>query len=258
MEQMMSCLNRLKQSPDYQTIFDRKLTIARDCGATDKNVQCWRTMMQCESTAESETDASSVADEVMKNSIRCYQDNPNNPLAGLESLFFGCHHGKGGKGKGGQGPPPPPPGTNGTRGPNGQRPPGGIQGVPQWRRDQGRAGGPEGQRTRDDSSEESRESKEGGFPSDCRPSDQKSLMNCSTQAMQRDPAIMSAAGRLRPEVKKCEDLITSDCEPETKPLKMCLKTAMKPYMEKFKTSFKNCMTTSGFPFQGMPGRPSFL
>jgi hypothetical protein len=217
MEQMMTCMNKLSSNSDYTTIMDKKLNAAKTCGATDKNIQCWRTMHKCESDSYPSIMGSPEFQTAKRDANQCYTNNPNNPLAGLESLFMGMH---GGKGKGGH---------HGMGGKTGG------------------AGG-EGHDMNDHDDESSEEMMGSDkIPSDCMPSNMHSIMNCTMQALQRDQTVMSSATKLRPQLKQCEDIFTSDCEPEAHPLESCLKKTVMVLFKLMSTNFNACMKTAGFP-----------
>jgi len=225
-EQMMRCMTKLGTNKDYNTILDKKMNTARTCGATDKNIQCWKAMYKCWDVAEASTRSSPTYNTAKAAAIQCYNNNPNNPLAGLEMLFTGGmmgHHG--GKGRHG---------GMGGMGNKGM----GVTGLP-------------GGQGNDHDDSDSNSDEDGGdddykFPADCKPNDWKNLHNCTMQNLQRDQGVITAAGRLRPLYKQCKDMITADCKPESKPLGQCLWKALDPIMKSATTSFNTCMSTAGF------------
>jgi len=224
-DQMMKCFMRLDTNADYNTILDKKVNTAKTCGATDKNVQCWRAAYKCVGDAAKSAETNPVYQTTMRETTSCYNNNPNSPLAGLGWLFgdhggMGKHHGNG------KGPP------ENTMSPN----------------------QPMGQNMWTKGSEDMDVDK---MPRDCMPTDWRRLTNCTKQAMLRDETIRTAANRLRPVLKRCEDMMTDDCDPETPELGRCVKQAVRPYFDVLGSSFKTCMSSAGFPMQTettMPAR----
>jgi hypothetical protein len=239
-EQMFACMNRLNSNPDFTTIVEKKMNAAKTCGATDKNIQCWRAMYKCEAESKTSTMSSPAFQTAKRDATQCYSSNPNNPLVGLDGLFMGgMHHGGKGRGMGGK--------MGGTMGGNmggGNRGPGNMDGNNMGGGNMagGNMGGGENHDQKDDSSEEDMSDK---IPADCMPSNWKTMLNCTMQALQRDQTVISSAAKLRPQLKQCEDMFTSDCEPGTRPLMQCLKKAEAPVMTTMETNFKSCMRTAG-------------